>query len=116
MHIGHLEVFVCDLHVARDFYVDVLGCELVEPESDHVAWVTLDKQLLLLRPGEPRETVERYDQASLAIVLYTTGLDETRAALEARGLVFEGTDGSPRCLTFTDPDGNWYQLVDPAEH
>jgi len=115
VQIGHIEVFVRDLRVARDFYIDILGCHPTEPDSDHVAWLTLGEQLLLLRPGEPRKTVERYDQTSLGFVLYTADLDETRAELEARGLVFEGTDGSPRCLTFTDPDGNWFQLVDLSE-
>ena len=31
--------------------------------------------------------------------------------LRERGLEFRGTDGSESCLTFMDPDGNWFQLA-----
>jgi hypothetical protein len=47
-------------------------------------------------------------------VFYTDDVDKTAAELRARGLVFRGEDG-PGCLTFTDPDGHWFQLVNPRE-
>ena len=42
-----------------------------------------------------------------------TDLEKSRNELISRGLIFRGTDGSDECLTFTDPDGNWFQLTDP---
>jgi hypothetical protein len=51
----------------------------------------------------------------VGIVLYCDDLDAKLAELKSRGLEIRGTDGSPRCPTFTDPDGHWFQLVNPAE-
>ena len=116
MRIGHMEIFVRDLPRARAFYVDVLGCRDMFPDNDQVVWLELDGRELLLRPGEPPPAAARYERSASAQVFYVDGLEEARAALEARGLEFQGTDGSDRCLTFMDPDGNWFQLVDPAEH
>ncbi len=104
LKLGHIEIFVRDLAVATRFYVDVLGFTHNRPEVAHVAWIQLGDQEILLRPGEPVTGVEQYADARCGLVLYTVGLDETRSALEARGLRFSGTDGSERCLTFTDPE------------
>ena len=49
------------------------------------------------------------------ITLYAEDLPATKNELEIKGLVFKGFDGSENCLTFTDPDGNWFQLVNPNE-
>ena len=115
MQVGHIEIFVKDVAVARAFYVDVLGCTHHHPEMEHVAWLTLGDITLLLRPGTPPPACATYAESRLGVTLYTEGLDATMAALTERGLVFRGTDGSDRCPTFQDPDGNWFQLVDPAE-
>lgn len=115
MQLGHIEIFVKDVATARAFYVDVLGCTHHHPEMEHVAWLTLGEVTLLLRPGAPPPACATYAESRLGVTLYTDGLDATMAALTARGLVFRGTDGSERCPTFQDPDGNWFQLVDPAE-
>ncbi len=115
---GHVELFVRDPAVARDFYRDVLGLRVdAEQGGGQFVWIDANGSPLLLRPA--REVPSRaatYQSADQAIVLYTDDLDGSRAALESRGLVLAGTDGSPRCLTFTDPDGHWFQLVDPGDH
>ena len=33
-----------------------------------------------------------------------------------RGLQFQGSNGDDGCLTSTDPDGHWFQLVKPEDH
>ena len=47
------------------------------------------------------------------MVLYTDDLTATSARLAEHGIQIRGDDG-PGCLTFTDPDGHWLQLVEFA--
>ncbi len=115
MTVGHLEVFVPDPMRAKEFYKNVLGFEIGDVQHDgKVVWLTKEEFTILLRPGEPAAAAT-YQEAAVAIVLYTDDLDAEVKELKNRGLVFKGTDGSDRCLTFTDPDGNWFQLVNPEE-
>jgi catechol 2,3-dioxygenase-like lactoylglutathione lyase family enzyme len=115
MRIGHIELFVNDPAASKAFYTHVLGAELVDEQAaGRVVWVKLGDNELLLRPGEPGDSAEIYKQARSAICLYTDDLDAEVARLKLRGLAFEGDDG-PGCPTFRDPDGNWFQLVNPAQ-
>jgi catechol 2,3-dioxygenase-like lactoylglutathione lyase family enzyme len=116
MKIGHIEVFVKEPLKAKDFYVDILGFEVVEVQGDNIVWLKLHDSLILLRPGENKLQAKNYQSVNNALVLYTENLDSTVAELKSRGLEFKGTDGSDKCLTFTDIDGNWFQLVNPEEH
>ncbi|NUN50749.1 MAG: VOC family protein [Candidatus Brocadiae bacterium] len=112
---GHIELFVPSPSRAKDFYHEVLGFEIGEIQHDgKVVWMTKDGLTILLRPGTPPAAAS-YQETAIALVLYTDDLDREVAALQDRGLAFRGTDGSERCLTFSDPWGNWFQLVNPAE-
>ncbi|MCI0450467.1 MAG: hypothetical protein L0Y79_11925 [Chlorobi bacterium] len=51
---------------------------------------------------------------NIAMVVYTDDLAKTLNEYKNRGLVVKGDDTG--CPVFTDPDGNWFQLVNPAEH
>lgn len=114
MRIGHIELFTRDIGAAREFYEDVLGAELVEEQADgRVLWYKIGQMQIMLRPGNPGESLEVYKLARSGIVLYTDDLDAEVLRLKRRGLAFEGDDG-PGCPTFRDPDGNWFQLVNPA--
>jgi len=113
---GHIEVFVKDPLVSKDFYTDVLGFELETIQQDKFVWLKSGSYVILLRPGKAPEAAANYQTARTGFVMYTNDLDKTGAELLSRGLMFKGTDGSDRCLTFTDPDGNWFQLVNPDEH
>ena len=115
MRIGHIELFVADERQAVVFYRDVLGFSVVA-QAPGLAWVALDGTEILLRRREgPPLAAAGYDDATHGIVLYTDDLDGARATLEARGLAFRGWADNPNCPTFTDLDGNWFQLVDPDE-
>ena len=57
-----------------------------------------------------------YKQAGIAFVLYTDDLPATLVELKQRGLVPSGNDGSAKCPTFADPDGHWFQVVNPQDH
>ncbi|MCB9432839.1 MAG: VOC family protein [Ardenticatenaceae bacterium] len=116
MQIGHLELFVDDPLASLSFYRDVLGFELVAVQEESFVWLRLGLQEILLRPGRPLSDVANYEDSRLAIVFYTTDLPGTVAALRQRGLVVEWMPNEESCYTFTDPDGNWFQLVDPTEH
>jgi catechol 2,3-dioxygenase-like lactoylglutathione lyase family enzyme len=116
MRIGHTELFVRDVQSAKKFYVDVLGFSVVaEPSNGRVAWLALGTRELLLRPGNPPGNGTNYPQARSGIVLYTDDLAAMIERLTGRGLKITGAD-SDGCAAFTDPDGNWFQIVNPADH
>lgn len=111
---GHIELFVTDVRKSYNFYREILGCTLVS-DQDSVVWLMFGSIEILLRPGKPPVS-ERYSSAAFGLVLYTDNLSESKKLLENKGVVFKGTDGSDKCLTFTDPDGHWFQLVNPNDH
>ncbi len=115
MRFGHLELFVRDVVRARAFYRDVLGFE-VTVEAGGLVWLRHGNTEFLLRPGRPADPAGRYQDAAAGFVLYTDDLERTAGRLESRGLIFKGIVDSDKCLTFSDPDGNWFQLVNPADH
>ena len=117
MRIGHIELFVKDPLLSRDFYVGVLGFELVaeqgpEGQPPRFIWLSCGGREILLRPGQPRAVVT-YQQAQSGIVLYSDKLEQTLAELKASGLNINGEDTG--CPCFSDPDGHWWQLVNPEE-
>ncbi|MBS1517150.1 MAG: VOC family protein [Bacteroidetes bacterium] len=113
MKIGHLEIFVKDPIASKDFYEKILGFTVTEIQHDKFVWMNLDDTQILLRPGKNDLRTDEYNNSNIGIVLYTDDVDRKKSELENRGLVFSGFDGSESCLTFKDPDGNWFQLVDP---
>jgi hypothetical protein len=86
----------------------------VAVHEDRFVWLKLGEGEILLRKGQGPPAAENYQSAAQAIVFYTEDLQPTMQALRARGLVFEGYDGSEECPTFRDPDGHWFQLVAPT--
>jgi catechol 2,3-dioxygenase-like lactoylglutathione lyase family enzyme len=115
LRIGHVEVFVEDPVRSMAFYRDVLGFEVVEVQRGKYVWLKLADAQVLLRPGRNPVEADEYAKSPQAIVLYTDDLNATLATLKSRGLEIRGHDGPPCCPTFTDPDGHWFQLVNPAE-
>ncbi len=116
MKIGHIELFAADPLASKDFYANVLGFHVTAIQEEQFVWLKCGDAEILLRPGRGSHQTAGYQDASSAIVLYTDDLWQMRQALQARGLQFQGTDGSAGCLTFTDPDGHWFQLADPGGH
>ena len=112
--IGHIEMFVNNVDKATRFYIEILDFEL-ETDQGNVKWIKKDHLEILLRPGKPKIN-SRYEDSNIGFVLYTEDLNETRQNLLAKGLEFKGTVDSEKCLTFTDLDGHWWQLVDPHDH
>jgi catechol 2,3-dioxygenase-like lactoylglutathione lyase family enzyme len=116
MKIGHIELFVENPLKSKEFYVDILGFDLIEVQFDKFVWLQSGNIEILLRPGKNTMVVDEYIDSNAAIVIYTDNLDKTCVELQSRGLKFAGVDGNERCPTFKDPDGNWFQIVNPEEH
>ena len=114
MRMGHIELFVRDPLASKAFYVDVLGFDLVDVQGGRFVWVKLGEREILLRQGTHPEPAVSYQQAGAGIVLFTDDVEAAAGRLRERGLEFRGTDGSESCLTFMDPDGNWFQLAGEA--
>jgi catechol 2,3-dioxygenase-like lactoylglutathione lyase family enzyme len=112
--IEHIEIFVKDPKKSMKFYTDVLGFELVEVQGDKFVWLKLGEGLVLLRPGKGVERGSVYQNANSAIVIYTDDADAAFEMYKERGLKIAGLDTG--CPVFTDLDGNWFQLVNPADH
>lgn len=112
MFIGHVELPVKDPLVSLAYYVMTLEFELTANQADTFVWIKKGSIELLLRPGVPHPGPSAHDGVNL--VLYSDDLRADVARLEARGVTFELADN---CYQFRDPDGYWWQLVDPqADH
>ena len=112
LRLGHTEVFVKDPMKSKEFYVDVLGFELITVQAEKYVWLKLGERNILLRPGTEKNTAVDYRHTNIAFVIYTDDVDGTVKQYTSKGLVFNGDDG-PVNPTFTDLDGNWFQLANP---
>jgi len=116
LNFGHIEIFSEEPLVSKEFYINILGYELETIQQEKFVWLKKDNSVILIRPGKSEDNSDNYSNSKTGFVIYTNDLDEAAGTLKKRGLEFKGTDGSDRCLTFTDYDGNWFQLVNPGEH
>ncbi len=46
-----MEIFVKEPLKAKDFYINILGFELVETQDEKFVWLKMGDSLILLRPG-----------------------------------------------------------------
>jgi len=116
MKLGHVEIFSEDIDRARAFYIDILGFDIIAEQEEMYLWLQKEKFEILIRPGQNSQPGSTYQETNVGFVFYTDDLEYTKKELESRGLVFSGTDGGDACLVFKDPDGNWFQLVNPEDH
>ncbi len=115
MHLGHVELFCRDTAVTKRFFVEGLGFDVVVEQPGGFVWLQGGMIEILLRPNlQDLPAVPNYQSAHQALVVYTEDLGAAHRRLETAGISILGTDGSPDCLTFQDPDGRWYQLVEHA--
>src|SRR5262245_51184505 len=115
--LGHIELFVQDPARSREFYLDMLEFEVIaEQGGGSFIWLKSgDREILLRRATSPPKP-ESYQQSGIAFVMYTDDLAATLSKLKSRGLVPRGEDGGAKCPTFVDPDGHWFQVVNPEDH
>ena len=116
MELGYIEIFVEDPAGAKYLYFDMLGFEIVTIQNDQFIWLKKGRQEFLIKPSQPHKSESRYEDARLGLVLYTDDVKETIRELEGKRVQIRGTVDSSKCYTFTDPDGNWFQHVNPNDH
>jgi len=115
MRFGHIELFVREPLESLAFYRDVLHFDVVDVQGRDAVWMALGATQILLRRGGIKSPAPDYRSGSVGFVLYAEDLDVEMGALVASGLQFTGDDGSAREPTFVDPDGHWFQIVDPKD-
>ena len=116
MRLGHIDIFVKDPLKSRIFYEDVLGFEFEIVQKNKFVWMRNKNIEILLRPKTNEFNIKKYEDSNFGLIFYTDNLEKTKEELIQKGVVFKGIDLSEKCLTFTDPDGNWLQLVNPIDH
>lgn len=115
VRVGHIELFVTDVANSLTFYRDVIGFTAAADQSPGLAWLEKSGLEILLRSGGQAAQIMHYQDAPAGIVLYTEDLQAAARQLISLGLTFRGTVDTEKCLTFTDPDGHWFQLVNPDD-
>lgn len=114
MRFGHCDIFVSDPLQSKEFYVDVLGFEVVDIQGEGAfVWLKLGDYLVLLRPGKNPPTAPDYGDSATALCLYTDNFAQTVDRLQSLNVVKQSSETSSDCCTLVDPDGNWIQIVDP---
>jgi predicted enzyme related to lactoylglutathione lyase len=115
--IGLSWIGVKDTNKSKDFFVNTLGLNIFEEQAEF-GWLELqaaDKNQIL--------GIGRADQNSCmpagvnAVVTFVTdNYDQTKQELTKKGVTFFGevanVPGVPRMVSFKDPDGNTFQLVE----
>ncbi len=113
MHLGHIELFVKDPLRSKDFYINILDFEVINIQINKFVWLRSGQVALLLRPGHITIHADEYEHTNVTLIMYSDDLLAAAAHLEAHGLDVQN-EANKGYLTFTDPDGNWLQVVNPA--
>jgi len=113
-----VSVPVSDPDRAKDFYVNVLGMELLQdmPMDDNMRWIQVQPAgsgasitLVTWFPTMPAGSLK-------GLVLETLDMESTIAEIASKGFVIDSDiDEQPwgRFVTFDDPDGNGIVLREP---
>lgn len=105
-----------DLDVMEEFYVEVLGLEVLAREDDR-RWLAAgpDARLGLWLPGEKEFGDEGGRHVHYAFSAGPSGLDTLKERLTASGVQHRGPvehDGGDRSLYLEDPEGNVVEVWD----
>jgi predicted enzyme related to lactoylglutathione lyase len=121
-HLTHVTVYVNDQDQARDFYRDVLGFTVTDDAEfgPGMRWLTVlppggQTNLVLFKAG-PGPMGDKHAGGYSGMVLHTDSVDQLYADLSAKGVKFtQAPRDLPwgRDVTFEDPDGNAFNVVQP---
>lgn len=116
LQLGEVQSFVSDLTVAKKFYADTLGLDLVD-EGHH--WLIFDingVEFIIMRVGNPGRLKKSYGtECGTVLCLQSENIHRDYETLKRRGVNFfsEIIEVSPGrfYIPFQDPDGNLLELI-----
>ena len=112
--IANIVIKVADLNRSVEFYTKTLGLALAyRDDSANWAEIELNGVHLGLMQAEPAGGAR-----NPFLSLLVDNLAATVATLKERGVNFDGdirTEAYGRLITVTDPDGNQFDLFEPAD-
>jgi catechol 2,3-dioxygenase-like lactoylglutathione lyase family enzyme len=131
MHLEHMALIVEDYDEALEFFVDLLGFELVEDSPATTTEGGRPKRWVVVRPpgaatglllaradGEEQHTAIGAQFAGrVGLFLRVDDFDEAHERMKAAGVEFEGeprTEPYGRVAVFLDVAGNRWDLLGPA--
>jgi len=122
-----VSVVVPDYDAALDFYVGVLGFDLIEDTrlSATKRWVlvappgSMECRLLLAKASDEAQSRSIGNQTGGRVFLFLTTDDCPRdmTRMQAAGVRFEGAmrfEAYGKVVVFSDPFGNLWDLIEPA--
>ena len=112
--IDHVVLWVGDLERSKRFYIDLLGMRVAhESEWQSFLWCGESNQIALFDAARmgAGEVAGGREMNHMALRMEPASYEETKARLEAEGIVVEGRRGDPTCIYFDDPDGHRLQLL-----
>jgi catechol 2,3-dioxygenase-like lactoylglutathione lyase family enzyme len=125
--ISAVSLLVPDYDEGLEFYVNVLGCQLIEDTELEPGkrWVLVappgsaETRLLLAKADGPEQQAAIGNQAGGRVFLFLTtdDFDRDYAAMSERGVLFLETPRNEPYGTvavFQDPFGNKWDLIQPA--
>lgn len=113
----YLFVYVSDLQASKTFYGEKLGLRVIEEDPDCVKFDCGHVILALNRAADFGIPLPQTKDTTTEVVFMVENMEETRAALESRGVeLLPTSDDEPGKITnFYDPDGHWFALYEPSE-
>ncbi len=108
---------VSDFTKAQDFFVKTLGLKVFEKQEEY-KWLELkgSEDGAVLGIGEANPASGMPAGVNAVVTFIVDDYDKSKKELAAKGIQFfgemAGCPGVPRMISFKDPDGNMFQLVE----
>lgn len=118
--VEHIGLAARDTAALKDWYVSILGAELVfeMPQNPPAFLLRMGGLLLEIYPARSQSELTRDNGLAgwRHLALQVSSLESARDALAARGIEFtepiKPAGGGGRVLFFSDPEGNLFHLVE----
>jgi catechol 2,3-dioxygenase-like lactoylglutathione lyase family enzyme len=115
--VNELRLTVGDLAASVSFYRDILGLELLD-QVENMARFATGTVSLVLESNQIAADGRRLRHNTYLLVFHTSDIEQTRAALMQRGLVFKnrrvGFSEIGGTIRFKDPSGHPFCLYEPS--
>jgi catechol 2,3-dioxygenase-like lactoylglutathione lyase family enzyme len=112
--------FTADVAIARDFYRDVVGLQVLEDAGDFVrfdgGFALHDGASLLRRMSAPLQDKTPFGRANLVLYFETDDLEAAHEWIAARAVMLHpivNENWGARVFRFFDPDGHIIEMGEP---